>query len=98
MLEHPEIDVQIVLRKIEILKELIEKYGEDTVLKMIFKLNEEDKEILIMKYGLDGKMPKTYKEISSITNLSTSAIIKRIEIALDKVKGMLETNQKKKIK
>lgn len=97
MLEHPEIEVQVVPRKIEILRELIEKYGKDKVLEMVSKLNKEYRDIITWRYGLDGKKPKTYKEISSITNLSTSVIMKRIEISLDKVKGMLDTKQKKKL-
>jgi RNA polymerase sporulation-specific sigma factor len=59
-------------------KQIEENDMKKIMLKEIGKLNQRDKEIMIMRYGLDGKEELTQKEVATKLGISQS-YISRIE-------------------
>lgn len=59
-------------------KNLEENDMKKIMIKEINKLNERDKEIMILRYGLDGKKDYTQKEVATMLGISQS-YISRIE-------------------
>ncbi len=53
------------------------------------KLNDREKQIIILRYGLDGKAAKTQKEIASCLGISRSYVSRIEKAALEKIKELL---------
>lgn len=70
------------------------KFKYDDILNYLNVLNEEEKFIIINSFGLYGVMPKTYKEISLISNNVSPAMIRvKREKALYKMKKCMVQNE-----
>ncbi|MBR6514252.1 MAG: RNA polymerase sporulation sigma factor SigK [Clostridia bacterium] len=54
------------------------------------KLNGREKQIIILRYGLDGKPARTQKEISSMLGISRSYVSRIEKAALQKIKESLD--------
>ena len=59
-------------------KNIFEKDDKKIMLEEIDKLNKRDKEIITLRYGLDGNIEKTQKEVADLLGISQS-YISRIE-------------------
>ena len=59
-------------------KNVLEKDDKKKILEEIAKLNKRDKEIMTLRYGLEGKEEKTQKEVADLLGISQS-YISRIE-------------------
>ena len=59
-------------------KNIEDKDDKKLMLEEIDKLNKRDKEIMVLRYGLDGHIEKTQKEVADILGISQS-YISRIE-------------------
>lgn len=59
-------------------KNILEKDDKKIMMEEIEKLNTRDKEIITLRYGLDGKVEKTQKEVADMLGISQS-YISRIE-------------------
>ena len=53
------------------------------------KLSEREKEIIVMRYGLDGKPAKTQKEIAVMLGISRSYVSRIEKAALEKIRESL---------
>ena len=61
--------------------------------KILNKLNPREKEIMILRYGLDGKEEMTQKEVASDLGISQSYISRLEKKILGRIrKEMLKTN------
>ena len=72
-------------------KDIVETLYNDMVTSKIVeyineKLEDREKKIMIMRYGLDGNMPKTQQEVANELKISRS-YVSRIETKLQKVIG-----------
>jgi len=56
------------------LKNLIKKYGSESVKNAINRVGKRSKKIIIMYYGLDGKGKKSQKQISEILGITVSCV------------------------
>ncbi|MBQ3009303.1 MAG: sigma-70 family RNA polymerase sigma factor, partial [Oscillospiraceae bacterium] len=54
------------------------------------RLNPREKEIMIMRFGLDGKREKTQKEVADIIGISQSYISRLEKRILKKLKKEIE--------
>lgn len=54
------------------------------------RLNERERDIIAMRYGLDGKPPKTQREVAAICGISRSYVSRIEKRALEKLKEELE--------
>ena len=59
---------------------------------ILFKLNNREKEIMILRFGLEGKEEKTQKEVADYLGISQSyisriekKILKKMRVDLEKV-------------
>jgi len=72
-------------------QENMEKKTEKEILwSVINKLNGREKEIMIMRFGLDGKREKTQKEVADIIGISQSYISRLEKRILKKLKKEIE--------
>ena len=53
-------------------------------------LDEREKEIIIMRYGLDDRPPRTQKEIADLRGISRSYVSRLEKRALEKLKEEME--------
>jgi RNA polymerase primary sigma factor len=54
-------------------------------MKEIDRLDKRSKEMIILKFGLDGERPLTFKEIGQINNLSRQRIEQISSVAIQKL-------------
>ena len=54
------------------------------------RLNSREREIMIMRFGLDGKREKTQKEVADIIGISQSYISRLEKRSLKKLKKEIE--------
>jgi len=57
----------------------------DILMKEIDRLDKRSKEMIILKFGLDGERPLTFKEIGQINNLSRQRIEQISSVAIQKL-------------
>lgn len=53
-------------------------------------LEEREKEIIIMRYGLDDRPPRTQREIAALKGISRSYVSRLEKRALEKLKAAME--------
>lgn len=70
--------------------QILEKDMEHSLLSAISQLTEREKQIIIYRYGLDHKKPKTLEEIGKLYNLSRERIRQIENQALEKLKEYSE--------
>lgn len=70
-------------------KPLEDDYNRKIMLEEIDKLNERDKEIIIMRYGLFGKEEKTQKEVAELLGISQSYISRIEKKVIKKLKNVV---------
>lgn len=58
-------------------------------------LDEREREIIVMRYGLDDKPPRTQREIAAIRGISRSYVSRLEKKALEKLKDALEKGKDK---
>ena len=87
-----EIELNLDDSKVSIHKEtfnrLINNYGVSSVLSIINKMNEKEKNIMSLFFGLNGNEKKTYLEINKVLKINYSS--KLIDHLLDKLENKLE--------
>lgn len=54
-------------------------------------LSEQERQVITLRYGLNGRMPKRQREVAQITGLSRSYISRIEKRALQKLREYLET-------
>ena len=54
------------------------------------KLSKRDKEIITLRYGLDGKVEKTQKEVANILGISQSYISRIEKKVIKKLKNIVK--------
>ena len=71
-------------------KEYEDKIDKDILLKEIENLPERDKEILSLRYGLNGKEEYTQKEVADMLGISQSYISRIEKKCIKKLKNLME--------
>lgn len=56
-------------------------------------LEDREREIIVMRYGLDDMPPRTQREIAAIRGISRSYVSRLEKKALEKLKNALETGK-----
>ena len=72
-----------------VLKELEKKIDKTILVEELKKLNERDKQIIIMRYGLNNTIEYTQKEVASIMGISQSYISRIEKKAIKKLKSLM---------
>ena len=54
-------------------------------------LSEQERQVILLRYGLNGQSPKRQREVAQITGLSRSYISRIEKRALQKLREYLET-------
>lgn len=70
-------------------KGIEEETDRNLVMEEISKLPKRDREIIILRYGLDGKEEKTQKEVAEILGISQSYISRIEKKVIRKLKGIV---------
>ena len=60
------------------------------MLEEVNKLAKRDKEIITLRYGLDGKVEKTQKEVANILGISQSYISRIEKKVIKKLKNIVK--------
>jgi len=53
-------------------------------------LTEQERQVIVLRYGLDGQSPKRQREVAQITGISRSYVSRIEKKALEKLRGVLE--------
>ena len=53
-------------------------------------LTEQERQVVVLRYGLDGQTPKRQREVAQITGISRSYVSRIEKKALEKLRGVLE--------
>ena len=53
-------------------------------------LTEQEKQVIVLRYGLDGQPPKRQREVAQITGISRSYVSRIEKKALGKLRSALE--------
>ena len=53
-------------------------------------LTEQERQVIKLRYGLDGQTPKRQREVAQITGISRSYVSRIEKKALEKLRGVLE--------
>ena len=53
-------------------------------------LTEQERQVIELRYGLDGQTPKRQREVAQITGISRSYVSRIEKKALEKLRGVLE--------
>jgi len=78
-------------------KQLVEKYGEELVIRAIRRMDDIEKDIIIMANGLDNTPAKSLKEIAKELNMEEKGIIPKYDKAcshLIKILNLLQDKSK----
>ena len=70
-------------------KNIFEKDDKKIILEEIDKLNKRDKEIMTLRYGLEGHAEKTQKEVADILGISQSYISRIEKKVIKKLKNVI---------
>ncbi len=70
-------------------KGLLNEYERDSILQEISKLKKRDKEIMVLRYGLNNKRELTQKEVASLLNISQSYISRIEKKVIRKLKNIV---------
>ncbi|MBR6609652.1 MAG: sigma-70 family RNA polymerase sigma factor, partial [Oscillospiraceae bacterium] len=76
----------------EISKDMELESDKKIIWQSLERLNPREKEIMIMRFGLDGKREKTQKEVADIIGISQSYISRLEKRILKKLKKEIEKN------
>ena len=71
-------------------KPLEEEYDRKMLKEELNKLDKRDKEIMYLRYGLDGKEELTQKEVAKKLNISQSYISRIEKKVIKKLKGVIK--------
>lgn len=71
-------------------KNIEEKDDKKMILSEIDKLNKRDKEIMVLRYGLEGKEEKTQKEVADLLGISQSYISRIEKKVIKKLRTMIK--------
>ncbi len=71
-------------------KPLEDKYNKKVLKDEIEKLDDRDKEIMMLRYGLNGKKEYTQKEVAKILNISQSYISRIEKKVIKRLKGIIK--------
>ena len=72
-------------------KPLEDEYDKKTLKEELEKLDDRDKEIMYLRYGLGGKKEYTQKEVASLLNISQSYISRIEKKVIKKLKSIIKT-------
>jgi len=53
-------------------------------------LTEQERQVVVLRYGLDGQTPKRQREVAQVTGISRSYVSRIEKKALEKLRGVLE--------
>ena len=84
VVENDEMDTLEQIEKAENIS-LVQKYVAQS-------LNEREKEIIVWRYGLDGKKPMTQKKVGKKLGISRSYVSRIEKRALEKLKKALDNS------
>ena len=71
-------------------RNILEKDDKKIMLEEINKLNKRDKEIMTLRYGLEGSNEKTQKEVADILGISQSYISRIEKKVIKKLRGIIK--------
>ena len=54
-------------------------------------LTDQERQVIRLRYGLDGQLPRRQREVAKITGISRSYVSRIEKRALEKLRGILET-------
>ena len=72
------------------------RIGSEQMYVFIEKLTQREKDIVVMRYGLDGKAPLTQREVAKLLGISRSYVSRIEKKALEKLRDMLEPDNNQK--
>jgi len=78
------------------LRYLFEKYDKEKVLDEIAAFNDENKQILVLHYGLNGEEPKTFLEISKMLGVSYKNVFLKHSDSIKRLEKIIENKDKEK--
>lgn len=88
-------EVLLEERKAKVIKNFSEKYGEEQIYESLNYLKEIDKKVFISYYGLDGKKPKSYKEVALAFHISEEESLRIIQRSIYSVRSLLDDVENK---
>ena len=84
--------MEVISEDEDLLEQITNRETADRLHKAVnTKLSEQERQVVVLRYGLDGKPPRRQREVARITGISRSYVSRIEKRALEKLRRALET-------